>query len=161
MFREMKRITQILSEEDTNRIMMTASSGVLALTGDGGYTYAVPLSFAYEDSRIYFHCAKEGHKIDALNNNNKVSFCVIDKDEVIPEAFNTIYRSVIAFGRARILDDDRERMEALESLIRKYSPAYAAQGKKEIEKYWDKVCLVEIYVEHITGKASRDFLSGS
>lgn len=161
MFREMKRITQILSEEDTNRIMMTASSGVLALTGDGGYTYAVPLSFAYEDSRIYFHCAKEGHKIDALNNNNKVSFCVIDKDEVIPEAFNTIYRSVIAFGRARILDDDRERMEALESLIRKYSPAYASQGKKEIEKYWDKVCLVEIYVEHITGKASRDFLSGS
>jgi len=157
----MKRITQILSEEDTNRIMMTASSGVLALTGDGGYTYAVPLSFAYEDSRIYFHCAKEGHKIDALNNNNKVSFCVIDKDEVIPEAFNTIYRSVIAFGRARILDDDRERMEALESLIRKYSPAYASQGKKEIEKYWDKVCLVEIYVEHITGKASRDFLSGS
>jgi len=161
VFREMKRITQILSEEDTNRIMMTASSGVLALTGDGGYTYAVPLSFAYEDSRIYFHCAKEGHKIDALNNNNKVSFCVIDKDEVIPEAFNTIYRSVIAFGRARILDDDRERMEALESLIRKYSPAYASQGKKEIEKYWDKVCLVEIYVEHITGKASRDFLSGS
>jgi len=161
LFREMKRITQILSEEDTNRIMMTASSGVLALTGDGGYTYAVPLSFAYEDSRIYFHCAKEGHKIDALNNNNKVSFCVIDKDEVIPEAFNTIYRSVIAFGRARILDDDRERMEALESLIRKYSPAYASQGKKEIEKYWDKVCLVEIYVEHITGKASRDFLSGS
>jgi len=141
--------------------MMTASSGVLALTGDGGYTYAVPLSFAYEDSRIYFHYAKEGHKIDALNNNNKVSFCVIDKDEVIPEAFNTIYRSVIAFGRARILDDDRERMEALESLIRKYSPAYASQGKKEIEKYWDKVCLVEIYVEHITGKASRDFLSGS
>lgn len=152
---------QILSEEETRSIMTTASSGVLALIGDGGYTYAVPLSFAYENSRIYFHCAKEGHKIDALKNNDKVSFCVIDKDEVVPEAFNTIYRSVIAFGRARILDDDRERLEALESLIRKYSSAYSVQGKKEIEKYWDRVCLVEICVEHITGKASRDFLSGS
>lgn len=151
----------MLSEEEANNIMMTASSGVLALTGDKDYTYAVPLSFAYENSRIYFHCAKEGHKIDALKNNEKVSFCVIDKDNVIPEAFNTIYRSVIAFGRARILDDDGERMEALERLIRKYSPAYVSQGKKEIEKYWDRVCLVEIRVEHMTGKASRDFLSGS
>jgi len=53
----------MLSEEETNSIIMTASSGVLALTGNGDYTYAVVLSFPYENGRMYFHCAKEGHKI--------------------------------------------------------------------------------------------------
>lgn len=161
MFREMRRINQSLSEGETNRIMMTASSGVLALAGEGGYPYAVPMSYAYENGKIYFHCANEGHKIDAIKSNDKISFCVIDKDEVVPEAFNTNYRSVIAFGRAKILSDDKDRLEALESLIRKYSPDYVPEGQNEIKKHWERVCLVEVSVEQMTGKAARDFMNGS
>jgi len=161
MFREMRRKEQLLSEEETNRILVTNTSGVLALTGDDGYPYAVPLSFVYENGKIYFHCAKDGHKIDAIRRSDKVSFCVIGKDEIIPQAFNTIYSSVIAFGRAKILTSDSERLAALESLIRKYSTAYVQEGQKEIEKYWDRVCLVEISIEHVSGKASREFYAAT
>ena len=66
MFRKMRRFKQQLSEEECLEILKTAKRGVLAVLGDEGYPYAVPLDFVYEDGKIYFHCAKEGHKLDAI-----------------------------------------------------------------------------------------------
>ena len=83
MFREMRRKKQLLSEAETTEILKTCTSGVLGVTGDNGYPYTVPLSYAYKDNKLFFHFAKEGHKIDGIERNDKVTFCVIDKDEVI------------------------------------------------------------------------------
>src|SRR5574344_2695673 len=85
MFREMRRKKQQLSIEQVEKILKQNTSGVLAVFGDDGYPYAVPLSYVYTNSKIYFHGAKEGHKLDSIKNNEKVSFCVIDKDEIVPE----------------------------------------------------------------------------
>jgi len=159
MFREMIRKSQELSREDAVRILNAKTSGVLALFGDEGYPYAVPLSFSFESGKIFFHSAKLGHKIDAVQKNEKASFCVIDKDIVVPDKFNTIYASVIAFGKVRIITDENDRKLALRSLIKKYSPEHLAQGENEISKYWDKVELIEFEIEHITGKASRESIS--
>ncbi|WP_088186690.1 pyridoxamine 5'-phosphate oxidase family protein [Desulfosporosinus sp. FKA] len=156
MFREMRRKKQLLSEEETSEIIKAHSAGVLSVTGDDGYPYAIPISYAYVDGNLYFHCAKEGHKIDAIKRNDKVSFCVIDKDEVIQETFTTHFRSVVAFGRARILKEDIDRRAALESLVGKYSPDYMQEGQKEIEKDWSRVCVVEVKIEHMTGKAAKE-----
>ncbi|MEG2072311.1 MAG: pyridoxamine 5'-phosphate oxidase family protein, partial [Oscillospiraceae bacterium] len=122
MFKEMRRMKQEMSKEDTQRVLERCSAGVLAVSDENGYPYALPMSYAYCEGKIYFHGAKQGHKIDAIMKNDKVSFCVIDKDEVVPEKFTTIYRSVIAFGRARILENDAERRSALEKITEKYSP---------------------------------------
>jgi uncharacterized protein len=81
-----------------------------------------------------------------------VSFCVIDQDKIIPEKLTTLYRSVIIFGKAKILTDDAERQNALEYLAGKYSPAYQEEGEKEIQNEWNRVCLVEVAIEHMTGK---------
>ena len=103
MFREMRRKKQALSNEENLAILMRGTSGVMAVSGDDDYPYAVPLSYVYHDSKIYFHCAASGHKLDAMRRNPKVSFCVIDRDEVIPQEYTTYFRSVIVFGTVRIL----------------------------------------------------------
>ncbi len=158
MFREMRRIKQSLPLEECSEILKTSTSGVLAVTGDDGYPYAVPLSHVYREGKLFFHCAKEGYKIDAIRRNEKVSFCVIAQDEVIPEKFATNYRSVIVFGRARILTDDRKRRQALEWLIDKFSPGFFEEGQQEIMRDWQRVCVLEVRIEHMTGKAAKGLI---
>jgi len=109
MLRKMRRQAQDLSPADCAEILEKGSSGVLAVSDGGGYPYAVPLSYVYADGRIIFHSAPEGHKIDALKNCPKASFCVIGTDEVIPEKYTTKYKSVIVFGTARIIADKDEK----------------------------------------------------
>jgi len=159
LFREMRRSKQLLSEEESLEILRCCTSGVLGVLGDEGYPYTVPLSYAYKDGKIYIHCAKEGHKIDGINKEDKVSFCVIAKDEVRPETFTTRYKSVIIFGRARILTEDAERQAALESLVEKYSPDFWQKGQEEIARDWDRVGLMEIKIEHMTGKAAKELIN--
>lgn len=153
MFREMRRKRQELSREDCISILTQCQTGILAVSGEDGYPYAVPLNYVFLNSRIYFHCASSGHKLDAIRKNNKVSFCVIGQDQVVPEKFSTHYESVIAFGNAVILEGEARR-PILEALNQKYSPDYPMEGREAIEKYWDQVCIVEIQIVHMTGKAS-------
>ena len=158
MFREMRRKKQLLSEAETVAMLQACTSGVLAVQGDNGYPYAVPLSYAYEDGKLFFHFATEGHKLDSILKNDKVSFCVIQKDEVIQATFTTHFRSAIVFGRARILTDASEKRHALECLVAKYSPDYTAQGQTEIERSWDRVSLAEIRIEQMSGKAASELI---
>lgn len=131
----------------------------MGVIGDEGYPYTVPVSYALKDDKIFIHSATEGHKIDSIKRNDKVSFCVIERDDVQPEAFTTHFRSVCLFGRARILTDDGEKREAFQSLVEKYSPDYLEEGKQAMEKAWDRVCLIEIKIEHLTGKASLEIIN--
>ena len=108
MFREMRRNGQELPLEECTAILNRGTSGVLALSGDDNYPYAVPVSYAYDGYKLYFHCAKSGHKIDAIRRNAKASFCVIDQDLVVPEEYTSYFRSIIAFGTIRILEDSQE-----------------------------------------------------
>ena len=85
MFRELRRKKQALSQEECTAVLNCVTSGVLALAGDNDYPYAVPISYVYDGEKLYFHCAKSGHKLDAICRNPKASFCVIDKDEIVPE----------------------------------------------------------------------------
>jgi nitroimidazol reductase NimA-like FMN-containing flavoprotein (pyridoxamine 5'-phosphate oxidase superfamily) len=159
MFREMRRKKQLLSESETIEILQSCTSGVLAVTGDNDYPYAVPLSFAYKDGKLFFHFAKAGHKIDGIKKNNKVSFCVIKTDDVIQKTFTTHFRSAIVFGRVRILTEDSEKKYALECLVEKYSPDYITEGQSEIEHDWNRVCVAEVQIEHMTGKAAIEIIN--
>ena len=100
MFRQMRRIRQALSEEENAAVLQRNTAGVLSLLDENGYTYGVPLSYALCGNTIYFHGSKKGAKMDAVGRHAQVSFTVIDQDKVLWGEFNTLYRSVIAFGRA-------------------------------------------------------------
>lgn len=158
MFREMRRKRQLLAEAETIQIFERGTSGVLALSGDEGYPYAVPLSYVYADGRIIFHGAKSGHKIDAIRGCEKASFCVIDRDQVVPEEYTTWFRSAIAFGRVRIIDQDAEKRAAIELLSEKYSPDDPEGRRAEIEREYKILCMFELRIEHMTGKEAIELV---
>lgn len=151
----MRRKLQQLPQEECERILREGKTAVLALTGDDGYPYAVPVNYVYDGGKIYFHCAKTGHKLDALRRCEKVSVCVVDRDDVAPERLATDYMSVIVFGRARILEDDEEIYRAVEVFGLKYNPDREAV-RREIRREWDALCCVEITVDHMTGKEGKE-----
>lgn len=152
MFREMRRPKQALPDTEIVEVLKTCQTGVLAVTGENGYPYAVPMSYIYMDGCLIFHCATEGHKLDAIRRDDRVSFTVIERDVVVPEKFSTLYRSVIVFGRAKIVTDEGLKRRALEAINTKYSPGLEVEGNKEIERNWNRVTLVELKIEHMTGK---------
>ena len=153
MFRELKRKNKALTNEECENILRTANTGVLALHGDDDYPYAVPLNFIYEDNKIYFHCASEGHKIDSIKRNPKASFCVVSKDTVIPEKLTTKYESIIVFGRVHIIEDEEEKLNAIKKLSFKYAPHENSDA--EIKKYWNALTMLQFNVEHISGKKAK------
>lgn len=160
MYREMRRKKQLLLKEETIKILKSCTAGVLGLCGHNEYPYTVPLSYILKDDKLYFHCAKEGHKIDCIKNNDKVSFCVIEKDEVIQETFTTHFRSAIVFGKARTVDNDNEKIAVMMLLAEKYSPDFLKDAPAAIEKELKNLCVVEIRIEHMTGKAAIEIVNG-
>ena len=158
MFREMRRKKQKLTDKQCLDILRRAKTATLALSGDDGYPYSVPINFVYEDGKIYFHGAKEGHKIDALKNNPKVSMSIIDQEDVIEEELTTYFRSVILFGKARILQNDDEIYHAIETLGLKYNEDEIAV-EKEIQREWKALCCIEITIEYLTGKQAIELVN--
>lgn len=156
--REMRRFKQALTPEECDIVLGRNTSGVLAVTGDGGYPYAVPLSYVWRDGKLYFHWAVSGHKLDAVRSDDRASFCVVDQDEIVPEKYTTYYRSVIVFGRVRILDDPDEKRRAIEALSQKYRPGFPEAMAAEIQGAWDRFCIAELSAEAVTGKQARELV---
>ena len=160
MFRDMRRKNCAISAEAAAKILREGDFGVLALSGDDGYPYAVPINYAVEGNKIYFHSAKVGHKLDAIRRNDKASFCVVDRHEVIAEEFTTYFTSAIAFGRIRIVEDndDPDKLRGLELLADKYSSTASPERRaKELGRLSALVVPV-MTIEHLTGKAARELV---
>lgn len=158
MFPDMRRKRQLLSKEESEEVLKRGTSGVLALLGVEDYPYAVPLSYVYEEGKIYFHGAKSGHKIDAIRKHDKASFCVIDQDEILSGQFATCYKSVIAFGKIRILEDEQEIRSAVTRLSDRYYPGMEKERDREIEKDWQRLCMMELSIVHLTGKQAIELV---
>lgn len=154
----MRRFKQELRQSEIKRILLNDTSGVLAVIDENGFPYAVPLSFAYTDGKIYFHSAKVGHKIDAIKNSGKATFCIIDKDDVQPEKYTTFYKSVIAFGNIKIIDDSDEILFAIKEIGQKYYPNHDNELQKEIEKNKSAFSVIRFTVESITGKQAVELV---
>lgn len=155
MFRPMRRKGQQMTDEACRAALRRGKEGVLAVAGDDGYPYAVPVNYFYDGEKVYLHCAKEGHKIDAVRRSDKVSFCVIDEDEVVPEEYSTAYRSVILFGRARLIEDPAAMTGLLDALAARFVKDAPPERAAYIRKYIAAVAVMEITVEHMTGKEGR------
>lgn len=156
-FRPMRRKKQQLDVSEAEEILRKGTSGVLALAGDNGYPYAVPMSYVYDGGKIYFHCAKEGHKLDAMLRCEKASFCVIAEDNIVPEEYTTYYKSVIAFGSITLAERLDELVEGARLLGEKYYPQGDEEGlSREIDKYIDRLCVPILNIEHMTGKMYKN-----
>lgn len=159
MFREMRRSRQSLTDQESIDLLEKGSSGVLAVAGDNGYPYAVPLSYIYDSDirAVYFHCALSGHKLEAVHKNPKVSFCVIGQDQVMPEEYTTYYRSVIVFGTVCVIEDQAEKTAAAIKLAEKYAPDDTKEHRqKVVGESLSRMHMLKLQVEHMTGKAAAE-----
>ena len=154
-FRPMRRFKQALPEEECLRILENAYRGFLSVNGDGGYPYTVPINFVLESGKLYFHCAKEGHKLDAIRACDKACFTVLDEPEKEPGDWWYHVKSVICFGRIAILADEAVRQEVFRSMGRKYFPD-TYDTVTDILKNGPKAEILELTIEHLRGKAVRE-----
>ena len=153
MFRALRRIKQQLSQEECISVLKSEVRGVLSVLGDNYYPYGIPINFYYSqtNNKIYFHGSKEGHKIDAIKNNDKVSFCVYDKGIQKDGKRGLDYKSVIVFGKIKILDDREKTINICRKLAKQFD---FDQGyiDAEINKFAKFVTVLELSPEHICGK---------
>ena len=158
-FRPMRRKRQELAQEESITILQKATSGTLALLGDNGYPYAVPISYVYHEGKLYFHSAVEGHKVDAIRQCDKASFCVIEQDEVHPERYTTFFRSVIAFGKIHIIEDETEKLQMARMLGNRYNPDQDEALQKELENGLARMLMIRFDIEHLTGKEAKELMN--
>ena len=154
----MRRIKQQLTQEECEKILERGRTGVLAVLGDDGYPYTVPINYYYTDDKIYLHCAKSGHKLDAVRSNPKVSFCVVERDDILQEKFTTLFKSAVAFGKAEILADKEEMRSSVTALAEKYCSDFLDEVPAEVERGFDILCMIKINIEHLTGKQGKELI---
>ncbi len=157
MFRPMRRIKQALPSEKCAEVLAAAPRGVLSLLGDDGYPYGVPMDHWYcpESGRLYFHCARAGHKLDAMAACNKVSYCVLDEGYRKDGQWPLYFKSVIVFGRLRPVADPEMTERVCRALCGKFTddPEYA---ERELRTSGAAVLCLELTPEHITGKLVKE-----
>ena len=155
MFRTMRRFKQQISEEECIRILQEEKRGILSMHGEDGYPYGIPMNHWYnpENGKLYFHCAKTGHKLDAIRKNDKVSYCVYDQGFRKDGDWALNIRSVVVFCRARIVDDaeDDLRRRIAVGLCRKFTDDEAFL-QKELVNAMPRAAFLELTIDHMTGK---------
>ena len=153
MFRKMRRFKQQITDEECRKILAEEGRGVLSLFGEDGYPYGIPMNYFYDEgeNKIYFHCAKEGHKIDALKVNGKVSFCVLDKGTYSEDDWACTLHSIIVFGEIHLVSDEKQAFEKLCSLGIKYYPP-REEGIETAKTNASRTQILELDIHHITGK---------
>ena len=151
MFRDIARIKQKLSDEECAEILKNEPRGVLSVIGDDGYPYGMPMNFYYDENenKIYFHSGMKGHKMDAIKEYDKVSFCVYDKGYHKDGHWSLNIKSVIVFGKIKNIENPSFYK------IRELSLKFTSDLEyinNEIEKLAKTTAVLELEIEHMTGK---------
>lgn len=148
----MRRNDKLMRETETLSLLKNSQEGVLGTISENGYPYTVVVNYVYHNDKIYFHSAKTGHKIDNINFSDKVSFTVYTDVKVLGEELNTLYKSLTLFGKAKVVEATEE---VLWELIKKYSKLSEKKAKQMIAKEIDITAVIEIEIEHLTGKYGK------
>ena len=162
MFRPVRRIKNALGEEATKEILRSARRGVLAVNGDGGYPYAIPINYLYDEEtgKIYFHGAKAGHKADSINKCDKVCFTAYGDEIIREEVWAPFMRSAVVFGRCRVIEDRAQTLILV--IYVPHHPAHVTVGTserladEEIAASGKAVRMYEIDIEHMSGKEIQE-----
>lgn len=149
--KNMRRKDRQMSEDQAIKILESGEYGILSTVSSEGNPYGIPLSYAVENSSIYFHGATEGSKLDNIISNPNVCFTVVGKTQVLPEKFSTEYESVVVFGKAIILEGE-DKVKPLKLLIKKYSPGFENEGEEYVYRSLDKTKVIKIEIDVLTGK---------
>ena len=157
MFRELSNKQKQILNDECVELLKQETRGILSVNGDDGYPYGIPMNHFYdfEDGCIYFHCGKNGHKIDALRRSDKVSFCVYEKGSKVENDWALNVRSVVVFGKVEIIDD----IAIASDIARKLSYKFTSDEtyiQNEINHYAKETLILKLIPEQITGKKAKE-----
>jgi len=155
VYKEIRRKDRALDNTSAYAVLKNSEYGVLSTVDKNNQPYGTPVSYVVVDHSIFIHSATEGHKLDNIMSNSRVSFCVVGKTELLPGKFSTRYESAIVFGTASIVDGENQKREALKAFLAKYSPDYLEAGDEYINKLLNKVLVMKVSIDHITGKSRK------
>ena len=157
MFRDLARKNRKISMEECISLLKSEKRGVLSVIGDHNYPYGMPMNHWYneDDGKIYFHCGKSGHRLDALKKGNKVSFCTYDSGCCNDGEWALNIKSVIVFGKIEI-EDDLERIADITAKLSRKFTSDDEYIKNEIERYAHQTLLLVLTPEHICGKTVQE-----
>lgn len=151
MFRKMRRFKQELTKDESKNILKKQQRGFLSVHGDDNYPYTIPMNYLYQDGKIFLHSAKEGHFKDSIKANDKVCFCVLNDGKKVDNKWYYTFKSVIIFGRIKIITDYNEKHDILTKLGNKYFPT-EEETNNVVHKLFKQTEVLKIEIEHITGK---------
>ena len=154
-FRAIRRSDRALTENQAREILARAEHGVLATLGADGWPYAVPVNHVVSGDAIYVHCAMEGHKLENIAHEERVSFCAVAEARVLPAKLSTLYESAVAFGRAAVVTDPAEKRRALELLAVRFCGALTPEAEDAIAASGSRTAVLRIRIECVSGKAHR------
>ena len=154
-FREIRRSDRALTEDQAREILARAEHGVLATVGADGWPYAVPVNHVVSGDALYIHCAMEGHKLENIAHEERVSFCAVADARVLPAKLSTLYESAVVFGQAAVVTDPTEKRRALELLAVRFCGALTPEAEDMIATSGPRTAVVRIRIERIAGKAHR------
>jgi len=154
-FRDIRRADRALTKDQAREILARAEHGVLATVGADGWPYAVPVNHVLSENVLYIHCALEGHKLENIAHEERVSFCAVAGATVLPAKLSTLYESAVVFGRAALVTDPAEKRRALELLAVRFCGVLSPEAEKAIAASGSRTAVVRIRLEQIAGKAHR------
>ena len=157
MFREMRRKKKQIGTEAAEALLAQSRRGILAVNGDNGYPYAVPVNYFFdpETRRIYFHGSRIGHKAEALKACDKVCFTVYGNESVREESWAPYVQSTVVFGRCRFVEAGERATALLKRLAMKYYPNEQL-ADEEIAQAGKAAQIYEIEIEHLSGKEIQE-----
>ena len=157
MFRPIRKKKNEIDVNAAQALLQNSRRGVLAVNGDDGYPYAIPVNYFYdtESQKIYFHGARAGHKVDALKACDKICFTVYGNEQIKEEAWAPFMQSVVVFGRCHLLEAGPKATALLKRFAMKYYPNEQLSDE-EIEHAGKAVQMFEIEIEHLSGKEIQE-----
>lgn len=154
-FRPLRRWKQAASVAECEEVLRTAWRGILSVLGENGYPYGIPLNFLYADGKIYFHCALEGHKLDAIRTCEKVCFTVLSEPVKNPGEWWNCFTSVICFGRIAEVRDEARKDDLLRALGAKFFPP-THDLEADMARNAPRALVLELTIDHLSGKKVRE-----
>lgn len=157
MFRKLRKIKNEINQTEVKELLKNSKRGILALNGDDGYPYAIPVNYLYDEAekKIFFHGAKAGYKVDCIKSSDKVCFTVLGSEMIRDEAWAPYMQSAVVFGRCKLIDDEQMAMKRLKDFAMKYYPS-EDMVIDEIEAAGKATQMFEIDIEHMTGKEVQE-----
>ena len=157
MFRPIRKKKKAISLDAAKELLRSSRRGVLAVNGDDGYPYAIPINYWYDEGnhKIIFHGAKVGHKVDSLKRSDKICFTVFGNEKIKDEAWAPYLQSVVVFGRCRLIEKQDDIMKLVKKFAIKYYPN-EEMVNAEVELSAMGVQMFEIEIEHLSGKEIQE-----